>query len=111
MKATIIYPKGNLHNGRVGGIRPEDFFMPIEIVQEGTDLQLCEIAWRMMNRVDGSPVERYLEKYQERSMMIGDIVILHKPEGDVKFRVTASGWRVMPNTEANEFDFRQAYKE
>lgn len=90
MKVTVIYPKGSLNEGNAQErIRFEDKVMEVELVPSDgmkidylkdmnakSDLDICELIFRMFNRVDDSPLERYLEQYQVRSMMVGDFVVI-----------------------------------
>lgn len=97
MKVLVIYPKGSLNEGnQQPPIRPQDKQMEVEVDENdlrqlGTpskDEELCEIVWRMMNRLDRSRVERYLDQYRVRSMMVGDIVEI----SGRRFRVADCGF-------------------
>lgn len=48
----------------------------ITIPSEGDALQDCETVFRYMNRVNGDEIEAQLEALKERSMSVGDAVII-----------------------------------
>ena len=85
MKVTVIYPQGSLNDGnKPDPIRPKDTVMEIEVAstdfqrylgdQDVDDHDILNTIWRMMNRLDGDVLERYIGFFQVRSMMVGDLV-------------------------------------
>lgn len=68
-QVTVVYPADSN--------RQQDKHMSIKVhvSPDDNDFAVCERIWRMMNRVDGSEIEQYLDHFQERSMMVGDQVM------------------------------------
>lgn len=99
MEVLVIYPKGSLRTGNDPEVannpfRTESRLMPCKVsdtlYERGMrQIPILERIWRMFNRVDGSPIEHYLEEYQERSMMVGDLVKI----GDDYYRCDFVGWK------------------
>jgi hypothetical protein len=88
MKITVIYPKGQF-----GSTEDQEFEIEVELPEgsPGPDpLDICERVFRMMNRVDGSEIEHYLDKFQCRSLSVGDLVGF--PDGRI-FCCDMTGWR------------------
>lgn len=82
MQVTVIYPIGSLRRGddpdrAKNPVRTEAHAMRIEIPDTDDPMEACEIVWRYMNYVDGSDVESQLRALGERSMMMGDQVVVH----------------------------------
>jgi hypothetical protein len=82
----VIYPKGNL--GAEGTtIYSIEVDAPVDV--EDADW-ICDQAFRMMNRVDGSEIEHYLDRFGCRSMSVGDLIQLSDGR---TFRCEAIGWK------------------
>jgi hypothetical protein len=87
MKIIVIYPQGNLG-------ATEDEVMSIDVSESmfpeppHEHHHFLEATFRMMNAVDGGPLERYLRQYQCRSMSVGDLAKVE----DRWYRVEGIGW-------------------
>jgi hypothetical protein len=78
----------------------ESKLMEIEVVKDKElrfvdDMSILDRVWRMMNRVDGSYQERYLDEYKVRSMCSGDLAGFN----DKYFRCEMAGWKEITKQE------------
>tara|TARA_Y100000034_G_scaffold1017_1_gene1286 strand:+ start:7432 stop:7701 length:270 start_codon:yes stop_codon:yes gene_type:complete len=85
VNATVVYPAGSF-----GSDITERWKIKVDVPADADADSICEEIFRMMNRVDGSEIEHYLEEFQCRSMSMGDIVELTDGR---HFICDAVGWR------------------
>jgi len=82
----VIYPAGNL-----GAKYTEKYLIKVEVSPSDKDYSdVLERIFRMMNRVDGSEVEQWLEAHKCRSLSVGDLVRF--PSGKT-FLCENAGWK------------------
>jgi len=97
MQIIVVYPKGLFG-------ATEDKVMSVDIPKcDDFHVQhYLEMVFRMMNAVDGSDIEKYLKRYQCRSMSVGDMA---RVQG-IWFIVKSVGWQQLDDkdriTELNE---------
>ena len=86
MLAVIVtYPKDQF-----GSTEDQNFLIQVPVAPDAPTGHVLNTVFRMMNRVDGSEIERYLKKYQCRSLSVGDIVEF--PD-ERRFRCELVGWK------------------
>jgi hypothetical protein len=85
---TVTYPIGSL-GPKSDPVRQTARAMQITVPPGEDTIELLDNVWRVMNRVDGSAIERQLNEYGERSMMVGDYVTLSDGRS---FRCDVVGW-------------------
>jgi len=95
---TVIYPTGSLPSGPdvTSNYQPYPKRLPLTIsVEAGTPTSAkLERIFRMMNRVDGSPIEDQLNQLHVRSMCAGDMVEMD----GLTFICEGAGWKyIMPS--------------
>jgi len=87
----VTYPKGSF-----GSEIEQHFQFKIDVpgILEYPDVseeQICDTVFRMMNRVDGSPIEYLLDQFACRSMSVGDLITI----GNNTYRCEMIGWVIL----------------
>jgi len=92
----VTYPKGSFGSEDTHHYQFEVEVPGIlEYPQNISDTEILDIVYRMINRVDGSPIEHLIEQFECRSMSVGDIVTIgnnRTPGNNRTYRCAMAGW-------------------